>query len=89
MVQKVHKYADGGKVTKQERNFGAPIGGTPAPGSTTRQRPKVGDKSSDTRLLNPKKRTPSKPAPKKTSGGSVRRDYRGVNGVVDDAVKGK
>lgn len=69
------------------RTYGAPLS-TPAPGKTKAKRPKVGDKSSDTSRLNPKKRTPSKPdAPKDE--GSVTRDYRGVKGIVTDAEKGK
>lgn len=82
--RKAKKMADGGPV------YGAPMG-TPPPGGTTRKRPKVGDKSSDTSRLNPKKRTPSKPPVKSGNGheGSVYRDYRGTMGVVDDAVKGK
>ena len=90
---KPKKMACGGKVTKMADGgpvYGAPTG-TAAPGNTTRRRPRVGDKSGDTHLLNPKARTPSRPPRKKSSGheGSVFRDYRGVNGVVDDAVKGK
>ena len=75
--------ADGGLV------YGAPLS-TPKPGSTTRKRPKPGDRSGDTSRLNPKKRTPSAP-PKKSSNseGSTFRDYRGVDGAVEDAVKGK
>jgi len=80
------KMADGGKV----KSYGAPIDGTPKPGGSTRKRPQVGDKSGDTRLLNPKKRTPSKPpVKKKKPSGSTYRDYRGVDGVVEDAQKGK
>lgn len=72
--------ADGGKV------HGAPMG-TPAPGSTTRKRPKVGDKSDDTRLLNPRPpSTPSKP-PTKKKPGYISRDYRGTKGAIEDAEK--
>ena len=80
---KKKKMADGGRV------YGAPMS-TPKPGGTTRKRPKVGDRSGDTSRLNPKKRTPSAP-PKKPakSPGSARRDYRGVDGAVEDAVRGK
>lgn len=80
------KMADGGPV----RSYGAPIDGTPKPGTSTRRRPKPGDKSGDTRLLNPKRRGYS-PEPPKKGGNEVStyRDYRGVDGAVDDAVKGK
>lgn len=96
MKRKPAKYGCGGKVIKsyqdggKVKSYGAPLS-TPPPGQTTRQRPKVGDKSSDTSRLNPKQRTPSKPpaAPKKGNEGSTFRDYRGVDGVVEDAVKGK
>ena len=92
MVCRTHKYANGGQVKCMADGgpvYGAPLS-TPKPGGTTRKRPKVGDRSGDTSRLNPKKRTPSAP-PKKpaTSPGSVRRDYRGVDGAVEDAVKGK
>lgn len=71
--------ADGGLV------YGAPTS-TPKPGGTTKKRPKVGDKSGDKRLLNPKKRTPSKPASKKKkASGSAFRDYRGTRGAIKDA----
>lgn len=72
--------ADGGVV------HGAPME-TPAPGGTTRKRPKVGDKSDDTHLLTPRKpRKPSKPpASKPAPSGSVFRDYRGNEGLIDDA----
>lgn len=76
--KKGEKMADGGKV------HGAPMS-TPKPGGTTRKRPKVGDKSGDTRLLNPKKRTPSKPAKKPGSKATVFRDYRGTEGAIEDA----
>jgi hypothetical protein len=69
--------------------YGAPLS-TPKPGGTTRKRPKVGDKSNDERLLNPKERTPSKPPEKKKDPeGSTFRDYRGIDGAVEDAEKGK
>jgi hypothetical protein len=80
---KPKKMADGGVV------YGSPLS-TPKPGGTTHRRPKVGDRSPDTRLLHPKKRGPSSAPPKKGgSGGSTYRDYRGVDGAVDDAEKGK
>ena len=73
------KMADGGKV------HGAPMS-TPKPGGTTRKRPKVGDKSDDTRLLNPRKPpSSSKPASKPTSPATTRRDYRGTRGAIEDA----
>lgn len=71
--------ADGGKV------HGAPMG-TPPPGGTTRKRPKVGDKSGDTRLLNPRKPpTSSKPAAPKGPKATVTRDWRGTKGAIKDA----
>jgi len=79
------KMADGGKV------HGSPLS-TPKPGGTTRKRPKVGDKDPNYKPRKPRKPpTSSKPkTPKKPgSGGSTFRDYRGVDGAVDDAVKGK
>jgi hypothetical protein len=73
------KMADGGKV------YGAPMS-TPKPGGTTRKRPKVGDKSDDTRLLNPRKPpSSSKPESKPASPATVRRDYRGTKGAIEDA----
>lgn len=83
--KKGKKMADGGIV-----HYGAPLS-TPKPGGTTRKRPKVGDKSSDTHLRGPQKQ-PSSSKPKKPPAkgtGSVFRDYRGTKGAVDDAVKGK
>ena len=80
-MKKPKKMADGGRV------YGAPTS-TPAPGGTTRVRPKVGDTSSDNRLRNPRKRTSSKIASKPVAA-TARRDYRGVKGAVDDAVRGK
>ena len=94
-------YADGGKVKKpkmkppQKMADGGPVHGaplsTPKPGGTTRRRPKPGDVSPDRSRLNPKKRTPSAPPKKKdpNARGSAFRDYRGVDGAVEDAVKGK
>ena len=93
MVRKVHKYANGGIV------HGAPLS-TPAPGSTKRTRPKPGDKDPNYKPKKPAPKQPSKaPAPKKpapkpkakpkSGTGSTFRDYRGVDGVVDDAMKGK
>lgn len=73
------------------KSYGAPLS-TPKPGGTTKKRPKVGDKSPDNHLRNPKQRTPSKPektAPEPNGEGSAFRDYRGVDGAVEDAEKGK
>lgn len=76
-------------TSRSARSHGAPLS-TPEPGGTTRKRPKVGDKSGDERLKNPKKRTPSKPPEKKKDPeGSTFRDYRGIEGVLEDAEKGK
>lgn len=73
--------ADGGAV------HGAPMS-TPKPGGTIRKRPKVGDKSKDTRLLNPRKPpTSSKPTAPKGRKATVTRDYRGTKGAIADAEK--
>lgn len=79
---KPRKMADGGVV------YGSPLS-TPKPGGTTHRRPKVGDRSPDTHLLNPKRRSSPSPSKKEGSKGSTYRDYRGVDGAVDDAEKGK
>lgn len=77
------KMADGGKV------YGAPIDGTRKP-STTRKRPKVGDKDPNYKPRKPRKTPPpTKPPPAKKPSGSTFRDYRGVDGAVEDAQKGK
>ena len=68
-------------------SYGAPLS-TPKPGRKGPPRPKVGDKSDDTHLLDkPKKRTPSKPPVKKDKkdSGSKFRDWRGTEGQIDDA----
>ena len=93
MVCRTHKYANGGQVKCYADGgpvYGAPMS-TPKPGGTTRKRPKPGDASSDKSRLKPKKRTPSAPPKKKdpNNTGSTFRDYRGVDGAVEDAVKGK
>lgn len=73
------KKADGGKV------HGAPMG-TPKPGGTTRQRPKVGDKDPNYKPRKPRKPpTSSKPKPKPGSKATVFRDYRGTKGAIEDA----
>lgn len=77
-LQRVKKKADGGKV------HGSPLS-TPRPGSTTRKRPKVGDKSGDTHLLNPGPPRSRKKAPTKKKRAFISRDYRGVDGAVEDA----
>ena len=87
------------------KSYGAPIGGTAKPGKTTRKRPKVGDKDKGWKKPEkggkPKRITtenppggPSTPGAKKDkkssgSKGSTFRDYRGVEGVLEDAQKGK
>lgn len=83
-LKRVPNKADGGPV----REHGAPIGGTPAPGGSTRNRPRPGDR--DPNFKKKKKRRPSTPSappakPKPGSGGSTFRDYRGSEGVIDDA----
>jgi len=97
----------GSRSNKSTRKYGAPIGGTPKPGGTTRKRPKVGDK--DPNWVKPEKggkpkkiETENPPGGPKTPGakkdkknkspggeGSTFRDYRGTDGVVEDANKGK
>ena len=75
------KKADGGPA------YGAPMS-TPKPGSSTRVRPKVGDKDPNYKPSKPRKKTPapSKPAPKKpTKPKYPHRDYRGTKGAIEDA----
>lgn len=77
------------RSNKETREYGAPLA-TPKPGQTKRKRPKVGDRSGDDHLRHPKKRTPSKPEANEDGyKGSAFRDYRGVDGAVEDAEKGK
>jgi hypothetical protein len=92
-----------GSRSNKSNKYGAPIGGTPKPGGTTRKRPKVGDKDSGWKKPEkggkPKKiKTENPPGGPKTPGakkkspggeGSTFRDYRGTEGVVEDANKGK
>lgn len=89
------------KRSGDARHYGAPTS-PPVPGQTTRKRPKPGDKDPNykkpTRPPSRKKpekegagrRTPAAKPPKKDdSPGYNRRDYRGVDGAVEDAEKGK
>ena len=80
MKPRVHKYANGGAV------HGAPID-RPKVGTSTRKRPKVGDKDPNWKPKKPSKpATSSKPPVKKNKpSGSTFRDYRGTKGVIDDA----
>lgn len=84
------------KRSGDAKAYGAPTS-TPKPGQTTRKRPKVGDKDPNYKppSKKPKKegaarRTPAAKPPKKDDGVDYnRRDYRGVDGAVEDAEKGK
>jgi len=77
------------KQSEKSNHYGPPLS-TPKPGGTTRKRPKPGDKDPDYKKPAKKKRAPSKPTTKKPSKPSYnKRDYRGVDGAVDDANKGK
>jgi len=79
--------ADGGKA----KAYGAPMGPTPKPGGTTRVRPKVGDKDPNYKPKKPSNRKPasSSPAKKKKPSASAFRNYRGVDGAVEGAQRGK
>lgn len=93
----------GSRSNKSQRKYGAPIGGTPKPGGTTRNRPQPGDKDPNWKRpekgKKPEKIKTKKPpggpkapgAKKKSPGGkgSTFRDYRGNEGVLEDAYKGK
>lgn len=77
--------------SRATRSHGAPLH-TPKPGGTTRDRPKVGDKDPDHKPDTGRKRRPPDPrAPKKPAKkpSYPHRDYRGVDGAVEDAEKGK
>lgn len=77
MKQRIHKYANGGKV------HGTPMG---LQKPSTRKRPKVGDKDPNFKASKSRKPpTSSRPPAKKPSGGPVFRDYRGTQGAIDDA----
>jgi hypothetical protein len=75
MVCRTHKYADGGKVVK---DHGAPLH-TPAPGGTTRARPKPGDRDPNYRA----------PAPKKPSPAQGKKPIKVDTGVVTNASGGE
>jgi len=86
--------------SRAQHSHGAPID-RPKPGQTTRKRPQVGDKDPNYKppAAAPKrpKRPPSPKKPPDTAKrkkpdadpGYNRRDYRGVDGAVEDAEKGK
>lgn len=75
----------------KSRHYGAPLS-TPKPGQTTRKRPQVGDKDPNYKKPSGEKKTvrPKNPATvNKRAPDYPRRDYRGVDGAVEDAEKGK
>jgi hypothetical protein len=74
--------------SRSNSEHGAPIDGTPRPGTTTRKRPKVGDKDPN---YNPDKKKKPSPRPEKKETGKKskpkynHRDYRGTRGAIEDA----
>jgi len=74
-------------MASRSNAYGAPIDGTPKPGTTTRKRPKVGDKDP---TYDPSKKKKKRPAPppakkKKDKLSYNHRDYRGTRGAIEDA----
>jgi hypothetical protein len=78
-----------GSRSSKSAPHGAPLS-TPKPGGTKRKRPKVGDKDPSYKKKAKRRKRPveSKPSPEKkpVRGGPVFRDYRGTEGVIDDAT---
>lgn len=74
--------------SRSQHSYGSPLS-TPKPGGTTRKRPKPGDKDPNysPEASKPKPR-PKPEAAKRKKPDYNKRDYRGVDGAVDDAEKG-
>jgi hypothetical protein len=78
--------------SRSQHSYGSPLS-TPKPGGTTRSRPKPGDRDPNYKPEAKKPRRPANPKPPETAKRKKpdypSRDYRGVDGAVEDAEKGK